>query len=180
MSTRTSWSRQSMVLLVLRSATFRGSKWVQLRLPRRPNGTAAWFRRDRMLIRKIPYWVRVRTKSRRVTVFKGGRRLASFRAVVGAPDTPTPRGLGAIYERNRQPDPGGFIGPWALSLTFTSEVLENYGGGPGRVAIHGRSGASLLDPLGSAASHGCVRINNGRVRWLARVLPKGTPVRITG
>ena len=37
---------------------------------------------------------------------------------------------------------------------------------------------SLLDPLGSSRSHGCVRVDDSNVRWLARVLPLGTPVRI--
>jgi lipoprotein-anchoring transpeptidase ErfK/SrfK len=113
-----------------------------------------------------------------VTVFRDGERVRRFRAVVGAPGTPTPRGLAAIYERNRQPDPNAFLGPWALPLTSFSEVLESYGGGPGRVAIHGRGGASLLDPLGSARSHGCIRVNNEHVRWLARRVPVGTPVRV--
>ena len=58
-------------------------------------------------------------------------------------------------------------------------VLDDYGGGAGRVAIHGRAGASLLDPLGSARSHGCIRIDNRQVRFLARVLVPGAPVRIT-
>jgi hypothetical protein len=103
---------------------------------------------------------------------------SGFRAVVGAPATPTPRGLAAIYERNRQPDAAGFLGPWALPLTILSNVLENYGGGPGRVGIHGRAGASLLDSLGSARSHGCIRINNRHVSWLASHVPAGTPVLI--
>ena len=98
--------------------------------------------------------------------------------MTGAPGTPTPHGLAAIYERNRQPDPGGFLGPWALSLTAHSNVLESYGGGPGRVAIHGRAGASLRDPLGSARSHGCIRITSRAVSWLARHVPPGTPVRV--
>jgi lipoprotein-anchoring transpeptidase ErfK/SrfK len=103
-----------------------------------------------------------------------------FPAVVGAPGTPTPRGLAAIYERNRQPDPGGFLGPWSLALTAMSDALESFGGGPGRVAIHGREGASLSDPLGSARSHGCIRITSRAVSWLARHAPPGTPVRIRG
>jgi lipoprotein-anchoring transpeptidase ErfK/SrfK len=101
-----------------------------------------------------------------------------FRAVVGAPATPTPHGLAAIYERNRQPNPRAFIGPWSLSLSVHSNVLESYGGGPGRVAIHGRAGASLRDPLGTARSHGCIRILNRHVSWMARKLPAGTPVQI--
>jgi lipoprotein-anchoring transpeptidase ErfK/SrfK len=96
--------------------------------------------------------------------------------VIGAPGTPTPRGLAAIYERNRQPDPHGFIGPWSLSLTAHSNVLESFGGGPGRVAIHGREGASLRDPLGSARSHGCVRVSSRAVTWLALRAVPGTPV----
>jgi lipoprotein-anchoring transpeptidase ErfK/SrfK len=101
-----------------------------------------------------------------------------FRAVVGKPSTPTPLGLFAVYERARQPDPDAFLGPWALHLTAHSNVLEDYGGGPGRVALHGRSGASLRDPLGTAASHGCVRVRNGDIRWLAKVAAPGTPVLI--
>jgi lipoprotein-anchoring transpeptidase ErfK/SrfK len=61
-------------------------------------------------------------------------------------------------------------------LTAHSNVLDDYGGGPGRVAIHGRDGASLFDPLGSAASHGCVRVPDGFVRLLARRAREGTPV----
>jgi len=63
-------------------------------------------------------------------------------------------------------------------ITSHSNVLENYGGGPGRVAIHGRAGASLNAPLGSARSHGCVRIDNRNVSWMARRVPPGTPVRV--
>jgi hypothetical protein len=51
---------------------------------------------------------------------------------------------------------------------------NSYGGGPGRVATHGRDGASLLDPLGSAASHGCVRVPDRFVRLLARRAREGT------
>ncbi len=127
---------------------------------------------------KNPWLVRVSVAKRRVEVFKRGRRTLAFRAVVGTASTPTPRGLFAIYEKVRQPDPSGFLGPFALHLTSHSNVLDNYGGGPGRVAIHGRGAASLGDPLGSARSHGCIRVGNGRVKALARMLPLGTPVRV--
>jgi lipoprotein-anchoring transpeptidase ErfK/SrfK len=93
--------------------------------------------------------------------------------------TPTPRGRFAIYEIDRQPDPFGFLGPVALHLTAHSDVLDDYGGGPGRVALHGRGGASLLDPLGSAASHGCIRVDSREAAWLARKVQPGVPVTIT-
>jgi lipoprotein-anchoring transpeptidase ErfK/SrfK len=174
----TGWSFQPQTLLVLDSSERAGRRWVKVLLPIRPNGTAGWIPRDNVALRRTRYWIDVRLRARRVTVYRDGERLRSVRAVVGAPRTPTPRGLAAIYERNEQPNPRAFLGPWALSLTALSRVLESYGGGPGRVAIHGREGASLRDPLGSARSHGCIRIDSRTVDWLARRAPPGTPVRI--
>ena len=122
--------------------------------------------------------VHVSTSRRLVTVLRAGRAVRRFRAVVGAPGTPTPVGDFAVYESIPQPAPRGFLGPWALHLTAFSDVLEDFGGGPGRIGLHGRGGASLRDPLGSARSHGCVRLDNQAIRFLARVAKAGTPVRV--
>ena len=176
--TVTTWARRPQHLLVLGSAEHGGRTWLRVLLPIRPNGSAGWIPADNAALGRTPYWIDVRLRTRRVVVFRDGRRIRAFGAVVGARRTPTPRGLAAVYERNPQPGPRGFLGPWALSLTALSRVLESYGGGPGRVAIHGRGGASLRDPLGSARSHGCVRVPNAAVRWLARRIPPGTPVRV--
>ena len=90
---------------------------------------------------------------------------------------PDPRGLFAIDEPIRQPA-GSELGPWALFLTAHSRVLDDYGGGPGRIAIHGRAGPLLADPPRLEASHGCVRIPNAKVSWLSRVAEDGTPVEV--
>jgi len=177
--TATPWSRGPMTLLVLddrRDA--RGRRWLRVRLPLRPNDAAGWVSEDVVRVSRNPWRITVSTRSRTVIVLRDGKPVHVMRAVVGKPGTPTPHGLFAIYERARQADPSGFIGPWALHLTAQSDVLTNYGGGAGRVAIHGRSGASLLDPLGSARSHGCVRVTNADVSWLARNIRVGTPVLI--
>jgi lipoprotein-anchoring transpeptidase ErfK/SrfK len=178
LSTQTVWSGQQQRLLVLDATTRDGREWLNVLLPFRPNGSAGWILRDKVVLERTPYWIDVRTGARRVTVYRKGKRVRRFRIVVGKAATPTPRGLAAIYERNRQPNPGGFLGPWALALTIHSNVLKNYGGGPGRVGIHGRAGASLRDPLGSARSHGCIRITNRHISWIADKVPAGTPVRI--
>jgi len=177
---QTGWSGQAQYLLVLAGAVQRDREWVKVLLPSRPNGSAGWVPRDKVVLDHTPYWVQVSTGSRQVTVFREGRRIRGFRAVVGAPATPTPHGLGAIYERDPQPDPHGFVGPWVLALTLLSDKLHHFEGGEGRVGIHGRDGASLLDPLGSARSHGCIRIANAAVRWMAAHVPAGTPVRVAG
>jgi lipoprotein-anchoring transpeptidase ErfK/SrfK len=175
--TATHWGDGPQQLLVLdRSLDERGREWLKVRLPIRPNGSAGWIRADYVRVARTPYWIDVSLRQRLVSVYRNGALKRRFKAVVGAPASPTPIGLHAIYDPIRQKDPNGFLGPWALHLTAFSNVLDNYGGGPGRVAIHGRGGASLLDPLGTARSHGCIRIDNVDVLWLARTVPRGTPV----
>ena len=181
LGTEAPWAGGPTRLLVLAARTDGlGRRWLRVRLPARPNDAAGWLLADHAVVSRTPWRVELDLGARRVTVRRGGKIVRRFSAVIGAPGTPTPRGLFAIAEEVRQPSAGGFLGPWALHLTAHSNVLDDYGGGAGRVAIHGRAGASLLDPLGSARSHGCIRIDNRQIRFLARVLAPGAPVRITG
>jgi lipoprotein-anchoring transpeptidase ErfK/SrfK len=179
-ATHARWNGGPVGLLVLGSkADAAGRLWVQVRLPIRPNGASGWVLADLVQLTSTPYRIEVSTGRRIVRLLRQGRVVRSFRAVVGRPGLPTPRGLFSIGERVPQPNPTGFLGPWALHLTAFSPVLENFGGGPGTIGLHGRGGASLTDPLGSARSHGCVRIDNAAIRLLARVAREGTPVSIT-
>ncbi len=178
--TQTTWSGEPQQLLVLASAWYRGSEWLRVLLPIRPNETTGWIPRNNVVLLHTKYWITVDKVDRTVDIYRRGREVQSYEAVIGQATTPTPDGLAAIYERDPQPDPSGFLGPWALPLTIFSNVLFNFGGGPGRVAIHGRDGASLLDPLGSAESHGCIRIDDYAIDWMAANIPPGTPVEITG
>ncbi|MBN8866026.1 MAG: L,D-transpeptidase [Solirubrobacterales bacterium] len=178
LGTATTWSHSPQSLLILRSREIEGREWLKVLLPVRPTGSKGWIPRSRVVVRFHDLWVEVRKKNRWLVAFRDGRRIRRFRIVIGTRSTPTPVGLAAIYERNRQPDPDEFLGPWSLPLTALSPTLKNYGGGPGRIALHGRGGDSYLDPLGSAASHGCIRVPNRGIRWLARHAGPGTPVRI--
>jgi len=167
------------LLVVAAKADAAQRLWLQVRLPDRPNTATAWVAADDVRLRRDDWWVRVRTGTRTLQVYRAGKLRYSTRVVVGAPATPTPHGLFAVMFAALQGNPRGFLGPWALHITAHSNVLENYGGGPGRVAIHGRDGASLLDPLGSARSHGCVRIPNAVIERMQHDLTAGTPVQIT-
>lgn len=155
-----------------------GRTWLQVSLPERPNGNRGWIDADRARVTSTPWRVRVDLGKRTVTLIKAGNPVLNRRAVIGSDANPTPTGLFAISERVRQPDPGEFLGSWALLLTAHSNTLRRFDGGPGQVAIHGRGGASFSTPLGSAASHGCVRIDNRPVSHIAEVAREGTPVRI--
>jgi lipoprotein-anchoring transpeptidase ErfK/SrfK len=56
-------------------------------------------------------------------------------------------------------------------------VLQEFDGGPGQIAIHGVM--NLGGTPGTAVSHGCVRLDNHNIRWLAARIMTGTPVTIT-
>lgn len=153
-----------------------GDRWLKVRLDRRPNTAAGWIAADAVRVRHARVWIDIRLRQRTMTIYRGGREWLRVPVVVGAPATPTPTGLFAVQLVAPQRDPDGFLGPWAFHLTAHSRVLDDYGGGPGRVAIHGRGGAALVDPLGAARSHGCIRVDNRAIRRMARVVRPGTPV----
>jgi len=159
-----------------------GACMVQVRLPWRPNRAAGWIPRQDVLLSPTPWRIVVSRSSRKLTLTRSGHRVLQVQVVVGKPSTPTPAGLFAIAEA-LPGDPGAFTGSWVLALTAHSHVLRQFDGGDGTVGIHGRGGASLLDPLGSASSHGCVRLANDAVDALVDRIGRynlpGTPVRVT-
>jgi lipoprotein-anchoring transpeptidase ErfK/SrfK len=155
-----------------------GRPYVRVLLPKRPNGSAGWIPVDRVRLGRTGYRVVIDRASRRLVVFRDGRVALRARVVVGSPGSETPRGEFAISERIRRANSREFTGAWILPITAFSGTYRQFAGGPGRIAIHGRGGEALRDPLGSAASHGCVRVDNRVVRWLARHLEPGTEVTI--
>jgi hypothetical protein len=178
-STNAPWSGGKNQLLVLGSKhDAKGRTWIQVELPQRPNHAVGWMLADFARVAPTSYRVIVSLSNRTLSLYRAGKLTKTVQSVVGAPSTPTPTGLFAISTAVRQPDPGGFYGPWVLHLNAFSDVLRTFEGGPGTIGIHGRAGASLNTPLGTAGSHGCVRIDNDVVSLLARVAGPGTPVEI--
>lgn len=131
---------------------------------------------------QTPWRIEASTARRTLTLFKAGKPVRTIRVVVGKPSTPTPTGLFAVARAIRW-HPNDFLGSWVLELTAHSNVLQRFDGGDGTVGIHGRGGASLLDPLGSAASHGCIRLANDSIDWLVKTIGQhrlpGTPVNVS-
>jgi lipoprotein-anchoring transpeptidase ErfK/SrfK len=160
-------------LLVLRAAPDRlGRCWLQVRLPTRPNNGAAWLNAGRVQLRATLWRIVVSRRARSISVYRAGHRVRRFRVVVGKPGTPTPHGVFSIV--GVWPwNPSDFLGSYILPLTAHSNVLQEFGGGDGRVGIHGRGGASLLDPLGAARSHGCIRLANTAIDWIVRRIGAG-------
>lgn len=120
--------------------------------------------------------VAVQAQSDLTTAYHEGRRVRSFRVVVGKPSTPTPRGRYFIEEAVRLSRRAAGA-PFALATSARSQVLQEFDGGPGQIALHGT--ANLPGRLGGAASHGCIRMSPRAITWLAGRIRSGTPVTIS-
>jgi lipoprotein-anchoring transpeptidase ErfK/SrfK len=149
--------------------------WLKVMLPGRPDGSTGWIAKagTRELI--TGWRILVDLAARRVTVYRDGRKMRAFEAVVGKPSTPTPTGQ-FFVEETVQVQPGEADGPFALALSARSNVLQEFEGGAGQIGIHGRVG--LGGTLGRAESHGCIRLATASIDWLAARIGPGTPVKI--
>jgi hypothetical protein len=152
-----------------------GVSWLRVMLPGRPNGLTGWIAQRGTRVGVTGWHVVVSLGKRAVRVYRDGRVLKTFRAVVGDPATPTPTGSFFVQEtlQMERGEPGG---PYALALSARSNVLQEFDGGPGQIALHGRD--ALGGTLGAAESHGCVRLATASIAWLAQRIGPGVPVRI--
>jgi len=150
-------------------------EWIKVQIPIRPNGTEGWIpARD---VDLSSHFVRIEVvlSERSVRVWDGETLIAETSAVIGEDVTPTPLGTFFVNDLVERFE-GSSYGPYILSLSAFSEALETYGGGVPVIAIHGTSRPELI---GGAHSAGCIRIENDMIRFLAEVVPMGTPVTIS-
>jgi lipoprotein-anchoring transpeptidase ErfK/SrfK len=152
-----------------------GLGWLHVLLPGRPNGHKGWIKRRSTRVTLTSWHIIVDTSERRVTVYQQAHPVRFFMAVVGKAATPTPRGE-FFVEEAVQMRPGEVGAPFALALSARSNILRQFGGGPGQIALHGRTNVGGV--LGSAVSHGCVRLASAAIRWLAYHIGPGVPVTI--
>jgi lipoprotein-anchoring transpeptidase ErfK/SrfK len=164
------------VLPVIRHATTSdGVRWLRVMLPGRPRGSKGWIAQRRTVRSSTSWHIVVSTSHRRALVYRHGRLLRTYLAIVGKPSTPTPHGRFFVEESVRMPA-GAAGGPFALALSARSDVLQEFEGGPGQIALHGLE--NLGGTLGTAVSHGCVRLSNRSISWLVARIPPGAPVTI--
>jgi lipoprotein-anchoring transpeptidase ErfK/SrfK len=173
---RTPLTDSQTVLPVLRTARGpAGGQWLKVQLPRRPNGITGWIPGYVGAADTTPWRIVVFRNERRAVVYENGKTRARFSVVVGEPTTPTPLGRFFVVEKLRV-RPGTPGAPWALATSAYSNVLQEFDGGPGQVALHGTTG--LAGRLGTFASHGCIRFAPRAITWLARRVDDGTPILI--
>ncbi|HEX3687741.1 MAG TPA: L,D-transpeptidase [Gaiellaceae bacterium] len=147
-------------------------RWFRVQLPIKPNGVTGYVRAKAVETGRVHSRVVVDLSSKRLTLFRRGRRIFSTIVAVGSSATPTPTGRYYVNQRLIPQDTGGPYGPAAIGISAFSTVLTGWTQG-GPVAIHGTN-----EPwsIGHAVSNGCIRLHNEVLRRLFKVTPAGTPV----
>ena len=173
--TRAPFWRGPNVLLVLDARVVGDRAYVKVLLKRMPAGSTGWIRADRVDLKRTDRRVVVDLSDRTVTLLERGRKVFRARVVVGAKATPTPTGLFAADAPVDLPG-GNELGRRILAITAYSRALARYQGGIPQIAFHEYE--QLGAPLGTAASHGCVRMARATLAKLRREVPRGTPVQI--
>ena len=146
--------------------------WYRVQLPMRPNGAIGYVRADRVSLFTVRTRIEVDLSERRIDFFRNGRRILRTRAAIGKAGTPTPVGSYYVNQRLLAGDPSGPFGPGAIGISAFSPVLTGWTQG-GPIAIHGTNNPSSI---GTAASYGCLRIENRLARRMLYANPEGTPV----
>ena len=152
-----------------------GNRWVHVRLPGRPSGHTGWILADQTIQSSTEWRLVVDVTERTVAVFRDGLLVRTFSAVVPKAATPTPYGQ-FFVEEALAISPTDVGGPYALAISARSDIFQEFEGGPGQIGIHGTNG--LSEPLGSAASHGCIRLAPSAITWLAKRIGAGVPVTV--
>jgi len=83
-----------------------GLEWQRVRLPGRPNGLTGWIGHRGTASAATSWRIVVTVSNRQVLAYRNGRVKRVFRAIVGKPSTPTPRGEFFVEEVVRLPAGG--------------------------------------------------------------------------
>jgi lipoprotein-anchoring transpeptidase ErfK/SrfK len=116
----------------------------------------------------------------RLTLWRAGKR-RTFGIAVGQPAYPTPAGTFRIVTKQRNPTWFPPDSPWAAGLGPVPPGVDNplgtrwMGTSAPAIGIHG---TPISGSIGTAASHGCIRMYIGDAEYLYDRIDIGTPVRI--
>lgn len=123
----------------------------------------------------------VNRAKRRLTMYSEERRIRGFDVAVGTPSHPTPRGIFHVIQKQKNPTWSPPDSPWAAGLGPIPPGPGNplgtrwIGTSAPAIGIHG----TYADwSVGTAASHGCLRMHIPDVEWLYNYVRIGTVVRI--
>lgn len=139
--------------------------------------------RQRVTRAQLGRAIAVDLSERRVLLYSSGRVVRRYRCAVGMPSYPTPAGTFRVVRKVKwpvwvNPAPHGWgadlparIGPGPSNPLGTRALYLNVGG----IRIHG---TPKRRSIGTASSHGCIRMLREDIEELFPLVPVGTPVHI--
>jgi hypothetical protein len=170
----TEYRRPEIYLALARKFDRRGREWVKIRLPRLPNGSTGWVRREELgPYHHVKTRLVINRRRFRASFYRDGKKVWTSRVGVGRPGRATPRGHFWIRERLRSLEGGTIYGPLAFGTSAYSGISDWPRGGA--IGVHGTNEPHLIP---GRISNGCVRVPNRNIVRLGRIMPLGTPVRI--
>ena len=162
-------------LVLAKHVDAEGHKWLKVRLPMRPNGRVGWVRRWALGgLHVVNTYFEVDRTRLRARLFRDGRVIWRARVGIGRPGADTPPGHFWIREKFRVSQSGTIYGPFAFGTADYSRLSDWPRGGV--VGVHGTNEPQLIP---GRPSHGCIRLRNSNIRRLWKLMPIGTPVRVT-
>ena len=166
------WEGYGLSFLVEESRT---DGWLKVNVPVRPNGTTGWIQAADVDLAAVQARVEISLSQHRLRYWNGTSLLIDEPVALGTTRTPTPIGSFFVDVVARPPNPRGAYGPYQVSITAFSDILERFAGGIGQLAIHGTNRPDLI---GQNVSNGCIRVSNAAITVLAEHVSIGTPVDI--
>lgn len=113
-------------------------------------------------VKKSEYCIFIEIEDKTLYLLQDGKCIKKYPIASGKPGWPSPIGSWKIINKGDWGE--GFGGRWmGLNVSW------------GKYGIHGTNRESSI---GSAASHGCIRMYNRHVKELYDIVPHGTPVMI--
>ena len=136
---------------------------------------------EKKIFEADPVAVTVSRDERRVRVFRRGELVKTYTVAVGSAEYPTPTGQFVVQTMQKNPAWSVPQSAWAGSLAGQTipggdprnPLVARWIGINGSVGFHGTNSAGSL---GSAASHGCIRMSPAEVTDLFERVRVGTPV----
>jgi lipoprotein-anchoring transpeptidase ErfK/SrfK len=137
---------------------------------------------DARTLRALVGKIEVNLGARTLTVYKDGRKVKTYRVAIGQAEYPTPTGTYRIITKQKNPTWNPPDSPWAEGLGAIPPGPGNplgtrwIGTSAPAIGIHG----TYADySIGSAASHGCLRMHIPDVEELYEKVNVGMPVVIS-
>jgi lipoprotein-anchoring transpeptidase ErfK/SrfK len=132
------------------------------------------------LAKKYPTFITVDREAFRLTFWKNLKPFRRYTIAVGRAGLETPAGLYKIDDKQVNPSWHVPMSPWAGSLAGQvippgpdDPIKARWMGFWNGAGIHG---TDELSSLGTAASHGCIRMAIPDVEQLYDLVPLGTPI----